>query len=129
MRRPTPREYATLVAAFRHMAQRVADLERSRESMRKIRIFQEDAYISIDYQERKITILRRGGEGLPVPGLPQVTMAEKRFEEGDPLQAEIASFIDAVHSGGQPVVGGEEGKRALEVALKINHKLWHEVTG
>jgi predicted dehydrogenase len=99
----------------------------SREAMRKIRIFQSDAYISIDYQERKIAIFRKGGEGLPIPGLPNVTMEEKSFEQGDALLAEIRAFIDAVGTGTAPPVTGEDGKRALELALQINLKLWHEV--
>jgi predicted dehydrogenase len=100
----------------------------SRESMRKIRIFQSDAYISIDYQERKIAIFRKGGEGFPIPGLPNVTMEEKSFEQGDALLAEIRAFVDAVGTGTAPPVTGEDGKRALELALQINKKLWHEVS-
>jgi len=100
----------------------------SREAVRKIRIFQDDAYISIDYQERKITILRKGGDGLPVPGLPRITLTEKSFAEGDSLQAEINSFVNAVRTGSPPVVSGEDGKRALKVALEINRKLWHEIS-
>lgn len=100
----------------------------SREAMRKIRIFQSDAYISIDYQERKIAIFRKGGEGLPIPGLPNVTMEEKSFEQGDALLEEIRAFIDAVGTGTAPPVTGEDGKRALELALQINQKLWHEVS-
>jgi predicted dehydrogenase len=100
----------------------------SREAMRKIRIFQSDAYISIDYQERKIAIFRKGGEGFPIPGLPNVTMEEKSFEQGDALLAEIRAFIDAVGTGTAPPVTGEDGKRALELALQINKKLWHEVS-
>lgn len=100
----------------------------SREAMRKIRIFQSDAYISIDYQERKIAIFRKGGKGLPIPGLPNVTMEEKSFEQGDALLAEIRAFVDAVSTGSAPPVTGEDGKRALELALQINQKLWHEVT-
>jgi predicted dehydrogenase len=100
----------------------------SRESMRKIRIFQSDAYISIDYQERKIAIFRKGGEGFPIPGLPNVTMEEKSFEQGDALLAEIRAFVDAVSTGTAPPVTGEDGKRALELALQINKKLWHEVS-
>jgi len=100
----------------------------SREAMRKIRIFQSDAYISIDYQERKIAIFRKEGGGMPIPGLPNVTMEEKRFEQGDALQAEVRSFAEAVRTGSPPPVTGEDGKRALELALQINRKLWHEVT-
>lgn len=100
----------------------------SREAMRKIRIFQPDAYISIDYQERKISIFRKGGEGFPIPGLPNVTMEEKSFEQGDALRTEIIAFVDAVKTGSTPPVTGEDGKRALELALQINRKLWHEVS-
>jgi predicted dehydrogenase len=99
----------------------------SREAMRKIRIFQSDAYISIDYQERKIAIFRKGGEGFPIPGLPNVTMEEKSFEQGDALLAEIRAFVAAISTGTAPPVTGEDGKRALELALQINQKLWHEV--
>jgi len=100
----------------------------SREAMRKIRIFQEDAYISIDYQDRKITILRKDGAGIPVPGLPNVTFAEKSFEQGDALLAEITAFVASVSEGKPPVVSGEDGKRALQVALEINKRLWHTVS-
>jgi len=100
----------------------------SREGMRKIRIFQSDAYISIDYQDRKIAIFRKGGPGFPIPGLPNITMEEKTFEQGDALLEEIRAFVGAVSSGTPPPVTGEDGKRALELALQINQKLWHEVS-
>ncbi len=101
----------------------------SREGMRKIRIFQEDAYISIDYQERRIEIIRKGESGMPIPGLPNVAMEVKSFEQGDALMAEITAFVASVRNGTPPVVSGEAGKRALEIALAINKKLWHEVHG
>jgi len=95
----------------------------SRDPVRKIRIFQQDAYISIDYQERKISIFRKGDEGMPIPGLPNVGMEEKSFAQVDALLEEIRSFIHAVRNGIDPVVSGEDGKRALELAMKINKKL------
>jgi predicted dehydrogenase len=101
----------------------------SRETVRKIRIFQHDAYISIDYQACKIGIYRKNGDGLPVPGLPNVTMQHKSFSQEDSLLAEIRSFVEAVRNGTEPLVGGDDGKRALELAMQINSKLWHEVTG
>lgn len=100
----------------------------SRETMRKMRIFQQDAYIAIDFQSRKIAIYRKQ-EGLNlIPGLPNVGIEERSFEQGDPLRDEIDAFIAAVRNGTPPVVTGEDGKRALEVALQISGKLWHEVT-
>lgn len=95
---------------------------------RKIRIFQSDAYISIDYQERHIAIYRKDGGGIPIPGLPNVTMEHKSFEQGDALLAEVRAFVEAVRTGSPPPVTGEDGRRALELALQISSKLWHEVT-
>ncbi len=99
----------------------------SREPMRRIRIFQPDAYVSIDYQSRKIGIFRKGGQGIPVPAIPNVTMDETSFSQGDPLFEEIKVFVRSVKEGLPPVVSGEDGKRALEVALWITRKLFHEV--
>jgi predicted dehydrogenase len=77
---------------------------------------------------RKISIFRKAGGGIPIPGLPNVTMEEMAFEQSDALMAEIASFVDAVRAGTAPLVSGEDGKRALELAMQISRKLWHEVT-
>lgn len=99
----------------------------SREPMRRIRIFQPDAYVSIDYQSRKIGIFRKGGQGIPVPVIPNVTMEESCFSQGDALLDEITSFVHSVREDLPPVVSGEDGKRALEVALWITRKLFHEV--
>jgi predicted dehydrogenase len=95
----------------------------SRDAMRKIRIFQSDAYFSIDYEKRKIAVCRKGGIGSPVPGLPGIVVMEKEFKEGDSLMAEIRSFSEAVRNGSRPVVSGEDGKRALELVLEISKKL------
>ena len=109
----------------------VANVTASRvslEPMRKVRIFQKDAYISIDYQNRKISIYRKNPGETLIPGLPNVRMEQKTFEQGDVLRDEIAAFVTAVRDGSKPVVTGEDGKFALEVALRITNKLWHEVT-
>jgi predicted dehydrogenase len=100
----------------------------SREAMRKIRIFQQDAYISIDYQSRKISIYKKKKGLSLIPGLPNIGIEERTFDQGDPLKDEIDAFVTAVREGTPPVVSGEDGKRALEVAIQISGKLWHEVT-
>lgn len=100
----------------------------SRDPMRKMRIFQQDAYISIDFQQRKITVFRKAAGANTIPGLPDIAYEEMSFEQGDPLRDEIHSFVDAIRSGKSPVVTGEDGKHALEVATRISQKLWHEVT-
>ncbi|PLX82028.1 MAG: UDP-N-acetyl-D-glucosamine dehydrogenase, partial [Desulfuromonas sp.] len=109
----------------------VANVTASRvslEAMRKVRIFQQDAYISIDYQNRKISIYRkRPGESM-IPGLPNIASEERSFAQGDALRDEIHAFVDSIRDGKPPVVSGEDGKRALEVAMQISGKLWHEVT-
>lgn len=101
----------------------------SRETLRKIRIFQQDAYIAIDYQNRSIAIYRRQPGANLVPGLPDVAVEERTFPQGDALRDEIDAFIAAVRDGTPPVVSGEDGKRALEVAMQITSRLWHEVRG
>jgi predicted dehydrogenase len=100
----------------------------SREPMRKMRIFQQNAYISIDFQERKIGVYHKTPGAKMVPGLPDISFEELSFDQGDALRDEIYSFIASVRSGIPPVVSGEDGKRALEVATQISRKLWHEVT-
>lgn len=101
----------------------------SRETLRKIRIFQQDAYIAIDYQNRSIAIYRRQPGANLIPGLPDIAVEERTFAQGDALRDEIDAFITAVRDGTPPVVSGEDGKRALEVAMQITSRLWHEVSG
>jgi len=95
----------------------------SRDAMRKVRVFQPDAYFSIDYQKRKIAVCRKDGAGMVLPGLPGITMQEKGFAESDALMDEIGAFVASVKNGTPPVVGGEDGRRALEVALQISSHL------
>jgi predicted dehydrogenase len=103
----------------------VANVTASRISLkseRRMRIFQPDSYISVDFQNKKLAVFRKG-DGEMFPGVPNVQMEEKSFEQGDALKSEIESFLDSVVSGKPPVVTGEDGRRALETALMINKKL------
>ena len=103
----------------------VANVTASRISLkseRRMRIFQPDSYISVDFQNKKLAVFRKG-DGEMFPGVPNVQMEEKSFEQGDALKSEIESFLDSVVSGKPPVVTGEDGRRALETALLINKKL------
>ncbi len=99
----------------------VADVTASRISMkseRKLRVFQTDAYLSIDLQQKLLTIVRKPAlieEGV----LPKVDVEERSFEPGDALLAEIEAFLVAIGRGGRPVVSGEDGLRALETATRI----------
>jgi predicted dehydrogenase len=99
----------------------VADVTASRISMkaeRKIRIFQADAYLSIDLQQKLLTTVRRPAV-MPEGEMPAVTVEERSFEPGDALLAEIESFLEAIARGSRPVVTGEDGLRALETATRI----------
>jgi predicted dehydrogenase len=104
----------------------VANLTASRvstKSMRKTRIFERDCYLSIDLQSGEVTIAaRRAGPG-PLPGLPAIELREFAAATGDPLMAELSAFVTAVR-GREPVpVGGDAGRRALEVALEIRNRI------
>ena len=103
----------------------VANVTASRISLkteRKMRIFQTNAYISIDFQNR-IFSYHRKGEGEMFPGVPNIDSKETIYEDGDALLAEITDFIDCVRQHRQPLVSGEAGLRALQTATQIREKL------
>lgn len=87
----------------------------SRSLMRKMRVFQPDAYISIDYLENKIAICRKVYERSRF----RIVEEMRSFVQTDALMLEIRAFVEAVRQGTAPLVSGEEGRRALEVALAI----------
>jgi len=95
----------------------------STEAMRKIRIFQPDAYFSIDYNARELKIANKKSNEVDVNGIPVISMNKESFPAADALMSEIKAFIDSIRSGKPPVVSGEDGKRALEIALKINRDI------
>jgi len=108
----------------------VANTTASRISMkveRKLRLFQDDAYISIDLQQKILTVVRKPPEGArAAPG--QVSIEERGYEQGDALRLEIEAFLRSVRDGTPPVVSGEDGLHALETALRIT-ELVHDRAG
>jgi predicted dehydrogenase len=99
----------------------VANTTASRVSLkteRKMRVFRDDAYLSLDLQQKILTLIRRRDEPVAEGGLP-VSIEEQSFEQGDALKAEIESFLGCIRSGRRPVVTGEDGLRALETAIRI----------
>jgi predicted dehydrogenase len=90
----------------------------SRKRERKIRIFQKDAYISADFQE-KILAVNRKGDQTTDNGFNEITHSEKTYEDTDALNQEILDFINAIKTGEPPKVSGEDGKRALKTAIEI----------
>jgi len=98
----------------------VANLTASRISakeMRKIRIFQRDAYLSIDYAAQQVEIY--GKMDSEDHDTPQITYDQIEIQQGDSLKEEIRSFLGSVQSRNLPKVPGEAGKNALKVALEI----------
>jgi predicted dehydrogenase len=103
----------------------VANLTASRVSnkhMRKVRIFEHNSYISIDFFAHKITYHKTCDDLSGKHGELPICIEEKSYQDADSLMAEIKSFIRSIREGIPPVVTGEDGKRALEVALEIIRK-------
>lgn len=99
----------------------VANATASRVSMkmeRKMRVFEDEAYLSMDLQQKILTVIRKQS-GTVVSGQLPVSIEEQRFEQGDALKAEIESFLNCISTGGQPVVSGEAGLAALTTAIQI----------
>lgn len=99
----------------------VANVTASRVSMRpqrKMRLFQPDAYISIDFQDKILSVHRKGVKEL-FPGIPEITSEETIFESSDAIMAETRAFVEAIRAGHPAAVSGEDGRRALETAIRI----------
>jgi predicted dehydrogenase len=105
----------------------IADVTASRVSLkreRKLRVFQQDAYFSIDFDERRARICHR----LPVPnGPPSLHFDEIETQEGDALAAEVDAFVQAVRNRSVPRVTGWDGLRALDLAHVIRESVETEV--
>jgi predicted dehydrogenase len=104
----------------------VATVTASRVSLkteRKMRIFQRESYISIDLHNRKLVSMRKGTGRSWFPGLPPIDRQELSFSEGDDLEAEIQSFLEACAGRHAPLVTGRDGRRALETAMRITTSL------
>jgi predicted dehydrogenase len=103
----------------------VANATASRVSLkteRKLRLFQDDAYLSLDLQQKILTVIRKGN-GVGPDGMPQVAIDEKTYEQGDALKAEIEAFLEAVAGGRPPPVSGEDGLLALRTAVSIGEQV------
>ncbi|MFO7276945.1 MAG: Gfo/Idh/MocA family oxidoreductase [Pseudomonadota bacterium] len=104
----------------------VANATASRVSLkteRKLRIFEDEAYLSIDLQQKILTLIRKKPGGVLEPGQLPVTIEERSFDQGDALKAEIESFLDCIRTGREPIVPGEAGLRALETAMRITEQV------
>jgi len=96
----------------------VANVTSSRispERLRKIRIFQEDAYLSLDYQNQSGEIYRRVGG--------RITRDRVDIEREEPLKLQLASFIECASTGREPRVSGSQATAALKLAVEITKRI------
>lgn len=92
----------------------VANITASRispKSIRKIRLFQENAYISLDYEAQEALIYEKRGN--------QIRRKKIDIKKEKPLEKELQSFIQCVREKRGPLVSGEEGRNALAIATEI----------
>jgi predicted dehydrogenase len=83
--------------------------------MRKIRVFQEDAYLSLDYQNQSGEIYRRAGG--------RIMRDRVEIEREEPLKRQLTSFIECASSGREPRVSGSQATVALELAVEITKRI------
>jgi len=99
----------------------VANLTASRiseEIVRKIRIFQKNTYISLDYKNAQAKVYRKG--------LLKITKEDLPIEKEEPLKKELESFIECVRENKQPLVSGPVAREALKCALEIQNQIWQK---
>lgn len=114
----------------------VANLTASRISlkqMRKMRLFQRDAYISLDFLDRKASLLRLHNEA-PIDGMPSfeletpkgnkwITMETPSLEPINAIRLELETFANTIREGKRSTVPLEDGLKALELAYHILHQV------
>jgi len=103
----------------------IANLTASRVSgkkQRKIRVFQEDAYVSMDFVDQAIQIVRRTWPEGPA-GAAELSAQTLETEKGDTLREEVRSFLDCIRTGSPPRVSGKDGLAALDLAFRILRRM------
>ena len=123
---PVIREHADIANVRLHFNNGcVANVTASRialKNQRKIRIFQKDAYIAVDFTKRKITIIRRS-EHTNDSLVPGMDIQQMCFAKADVLEDELKAYIHAVRTRNAPAVSGQDGRKALAVALEIINRV------
>ncbi len=103
----------------------VAAITASRISLkteRKMRLFSQEGYMSVDFAARKLMMIGRE-RGLPLPGTGGGRIDEITWKEHDALEAEHAAFAAAILDGAPVVVDAAAGRRALEAALAVTDSM------
>ena len=92
----------------------------SRDRIRKIRIFQRDAYLSVDYAAQEVErwrLVKNNG------AMPAIDGGKLDVAREEPLKRELADFVAAVREKRRPAVTGEDGLRAIELAQRITDEM------
>jgi predicted dehydrogenase len=103
----------------------VANVTASRASMkteRKMRLFQPNSCVTIDFQNRVMNIYSKGEKEM-FPGIPEIEIQESVYENNDALKAEIIAFLDSIENNKPVLVSGEDGRKALATAIEISNLL------
>ncbi len=103
----------------------VANVTASRISTkdeRKIRLFQKDAYVSVDFSKREVTAIQQNSN-IDCGLIPGMDIKQMSFETGDALENELKSFVKAVNRREPPEVTAQMGRDALEIALSIMNQI------
>ncbi len=104
----------------------VANFTASRVSLgqplRKIRIFQPENYISLDYQKKEMAVFTLG-PGEEKDPMSRIKIRQVSIDDDDALRTELAAFAESVRTRSMPVVTGEDGRRALEAAMIVNKEI------
>jgi predicted dehydrogenase len=93
----------------------------SPERMRKIRVFQEDTYLSLDYEKQSGEIYRRESG--------KIVRDKVAIERGEPLKLELISFIECAGTGREPRVSGFQATAALDLAVEITKRIMESNDG
>ncbi|OSM05169.1 putative oxidoreductase domain-containing protein [Magnetofaba australis IT-1] len=106
----------------------IADVRASRVSLqatRKMRLFQPDAYVALDFITKGIRVVMKGEGDMQLEGVTVPALEEKRLtiEDYDTLETEIRSFCESVRDGRQPLVTGRDGRKALAVVAQVRDSL------
>ena len=89
----------------------------SMDNMRRMRIFQPGKYLSVDFSKKEIMAIKlkqAGNNSVPLPDI-----SKYGFPEQDVLEMELRNFIHNIRTRSQPIVSGKEGRRALDIALRV----------
>ena len=100
----------------------VANVTASRVSAkteRKMRIFQNNAYISVDFHNHVLHVHKKGDREM-YPGIPEIVSEQSTYENNDALLLEITAFLDSIQNGTPVIVDGKDGRRALDAAIRIS---------